>query len=1148
MKKSITYNLQEIYSLSNKQKLSFLQFLFFFIISHFTIAQSSVLAKGEWYKIATTRTGVHKIDANFFKKTGIDISKINPQNLKIFGNGGGVLPQVNSAARLQDLTENAIEVFGESDGKFDQTDYLLFYAESPHTINYNIDNQSFTHQNNPYSDTTFYFLNIADTKGLRIKSQVLVNATKNVNSFDDFMFHELDQKNIISSGGRDLGGSGREWYGESFGATSEISFDLKTEGIIPNSSIKITSAILGASFTATKMSLKLNTDSLVGIQNLINIGADTYDVKGYENVKTFSAISNGKATQKLTFSFDKNKLSSSVAYLNYFEIQTKRKLQFYDQQTIVHSIESLANVNTNFIIAQATTSHKTWNISNPLFPENTPFQINNSEANFGTETQSKLKTFVLFSDKNLLEPIYAQKIANQNIRATQVPDLLIVTVKNWREQAERLADFRRKNDGLEVAVVNIDEVYNEFSSGSPDPTAIRDFGRFLWLQNPQKFKYLLLFADATFDYKNLIQYADINTHLTIPTYESRESLHPVRSFSSDDYFGFFKENKGDWAENNDGNDTIEIGIGRLPVKTIEEAKNVVDKLIYYARNQRTSGSWRRKISFVADDGDANIHQEDANDIAEILAKNSKDLIVNKIYLDAFPLIATANGSAAPTANTAINKSINEGTLIINYSGHGGTDGWTEEKIVTREQIQNWRNLNNMPIFLTATCSFGRFDDPGNVSGAEIAMLSPKGAAIGLLTTTRPVYSNTNFLLNNAFYEAFSSKSNNLKRMGDIFKSTKNNSLSGYIKGKIHYSDVFNRNFSLLGDPSMKLAYPKDKVNLTKINGQKPESQVLKALSKITLEGEIVNLETGLFKNNFNGKILVSVFDKPSEVSTIGQKTSKFYYKTYRNKIFEGQVNVTNGAFKVNFIVPKDINYQLGHGRVNFYAVSSDSTLDATGSFNELMIGGSESITNNDTEPPKVELSVDENNLFTAQISDASGINISQAGLGHEMILMLNDTMQVSVNQYFTSEEDYTKGVIKYPFGQLPAGNYTVKLKVWDTYNNSTEVSLRFIVENKRLMITKAFNYPNPFSDLTNFYIEHNAENQDLSFKLRVFDSFGKLFFEKEESCFVCDKSIILGMKIEPKDWTNGTYFYKIVLHSSTENATTSSTGKMVFWK
>ena len=1116
----------------------FFLFLLFPYLSSY--AQPSVLSKGEWYKIATTRMGVHKIDANFLKRAGIDISKVNPQNLRIYGNGGGLLPQANNIPRPTDLTENTIEVVGENDGKFDASDYIIFYAESTHQVIYNTDNQQFTHQNNPYSDSTFCFLNISDTKGLRIKNQALVAATKSVNSFDNFSFHEIDQRNIVSLGGKDLGGSGREWYGESFGLSNEQNFELKTEGILPNSVIKITSAILGASFVSTKVSIKLNTDSLIGTQNLRTIGAGTYEVKGNENIQTFSSISNGKNTQKLSFIFDKNGQNSSVAYLNYFEIQTKRKLQFYDQQTVVRSIESLANKTTNFVISQVSLQQRIWNITNPLIPENISIQTNNLEASFGVETSDVLKTFLLFSENNLIEPNNIQKITNQNIQQSQTPDLLVVTVKNWREQAEKLADFRRKNDGLSVIVVSIDEIYNEFSSGKPDLSAIRDFARFLWLKNSQKFKYLLLFGDATFDYKNIIQYSSVNTNLMIPTYESRESLDPVRSYASDDYFGFFEETEGQWTENEIGNHTLEIGIGRLPVKTEDEAKNVVDKLIFYANNPKTVGNWREKISFVADDGDNNIHQKDADDISKLTAETNKDLIINKIYVDAFPQIATANGAIAPQVNKALNKAVNEGSLIINYSGHGGTDGWTEEKILTREQIQNWRNLNNMPLFLTATCSFGRFDDPANVSGAEMAMLSPRGAAIGLLTTTRPVYSNTNYLLNSAFYKALSTKnSNNSLRLGDILKQTKNNSFSG----------VINRNFSLLGDPSMKLAYPKDKIVLTKINGQSPEKQTLKALSKVQFEGEILNLVNNTRRTDFNGKILISVFDKPSEVSTLNQKKDgKFLYKVYRNQIFEGKVEVKNGIFKVNFIVPKDINYQLGQGKVNFYAVLADSTADAIGSYGELMIGGSETNIESDTQAPKISLSVDENNVLKADVSDENGINISQAGIGHEMLLTLNDTLQIVANQYFTSENDYTKGIIKYAFGKLPAGAYTVKLKVWDTYNNSAEVSLKFIVESEKFKILSVYNFPNPFEELSNFHIEHNAENQDLTFKIEVFDGLGKVVFEKHETCYSCDKTVNLGMNIEPKNWIKGIYFYRISAHSSTENTTSTASGKMVFWK
>jgi hypothetical protein len=1114
-----------------------LNLLFFTIASY---AQSSVLFKGDWYKIATTRTGVHKIDANFLKKAGINISAINPQNIRIYGNGGGILPQANNATRPTDLIENAIEVFGENDGKFDASDYIIFYAESPNEIVYNIDNQQFTHRNNPYSDSTFCFLNISDTKGLRIKSQTFLAATKSVNSFDDFSFHEIDQRNVVSLGGKDLGGSGREWYGESFGLASEQNFELKTEGILPNSVMKITSAILGTSLVSTKVSIKLNTDSLLGTQNLRAIDNGTYSIKGNENLQTFSSISNGKNTQKLTFIFDKNGQTSSVAYLNYFEIQSKRKLQFYEQQTLVRSIESLANKTTNFIVSQASSQQKIWNITNPLIPENISFQTTNSEASFGVETGGILKTFILFSENNLIEPITIQKIANQNLRQSQIPDLLIVTVKKWREQAERLADFRKKNDDLDVLVVNVDEVYNEFSSGKPDLTAIRDFARFLWLQNPQKLKYLLLYGDATFDYKNLIQYSSINTNLMIPTYESRESLDPVRSYASDDYFGFFEENEGEWLENSEGNHTLEVGIGRLPVKTEDEAKNVVDKLIFYANNQKTVGNWREKISFVADDGDGNIHQKDADDISKLTAETSKDLIIKKIYVDAFPQIATANGAIAPQANQSLNRAVNEGSLIINYSGHGGTDGWTEEKILTREQIQNWRNLNNMPLFLTATCSFGRFDDPGNVSGAEMAMLSPRGAAIGLLTTTRPVYSNTNFLLNSAFYKAFSSvNSNKSLRLGDILKQTKNNSFSG----------VINRNFSLLGDPSMKLAYPQDKIVLTKINNQSPEKQVLKALLKVQFEGEILSATTNNRRTDFNGKILISVFDKSSEVSTLNQKKDgKFLYKVYRNQIFEGRIEVKNGIFKVNFIVPKDINYQLGQGKVNFYAVSTDSTTDAIGSYNELMIGGSETNIETDTQGPKISLSVDENNVLNANISDENGINISQAGIGHEIILTLNDTLQILANQYFMSEDGYTKGVLTYTFGKLPAGEYSIKLKVWDSYNNSAEVSLKFIVKNEKYKILNAYNYPNPFEEATRFFIEHNAENQDLILKIEVFDGLGKVVFEKQETCYSCDKIVTLGMNIEPKNWTKGIYFYRISANFSAENTISTTSGKMVFWK
>ncbi|MBA4851803.1 type IX secretion system sortase PorU [Emticicia sp. BO119] len=1108
------------------------------------LAQSSVLSKGTWYKIATTQTGVHKINAAFLRKAGMDISKINPQNIRLYGNGGALLPQANNEARPNDLIENAIEVIGETDGKFDESDYVLFYAESPHTVFYDASIRKISHENNYYSDSTFYFLTIGDTKGLRVKTAPDIPSSQTITTFDDFRFHELDQKNLISSGAKELSGSGREWYGEAFGINTEQSFDHTIAGLVPNSTIKITTSAVGTAYISTQLGLKLNNANVGNLVfNPIRAGQydikGIYDLKGTETTSTFTAsIPSGNAL-KLTYTFNKGNQSSATAYLNYFEIQSKRTLQFYDTQTLVRSLESLNNVNTLFKVTNANAQSKIWDITHAQVPDNIAYTLNAAEASFGLATQDSLKTFVLFTDKNLLEPGTIQAIANQNLHETEVPDLLIVTLPEWNAQAERLADFRRTNDKLSVMVATIDEVYNEFASGKPDISAIRDFARFLWLKNPTKFKYLLLFGDATYDYKNNNQFAYVNPALFIPTYESRESLNPIFSFASDDYFGFLENHEGEWAENNQGDHTQDISVGRLPVKSVEEAKNVVDKLIYYANNARTIGKWRSKVSFVADDGDGNIHQEDADRIASLIENQDENLFINKIYVDNYKQISTSTGTIAPDANKTLNKVVNEGSLIVNYSGHGGPDGWTEEKILTIDQIESWRNLSNMPLFLTATCSFGRFDDPSVVSGAEIAMLSPRGGAIGLLTTTRPVYSYTNFLLNNAFYSAFVLEKQQMNwRLGDIFRHTKNNSLSG----------VNNRNFSLLGDPSMKLAYPTDKVTITRINNQPPENQTLKALAKVNIEGIIQESGSDKLKTDFNGYVIISVFDKPSTVSTLGQKTDKFSYQIYQNKIFEGKVAVKNGNFSVNFIVPKDINYQLGTGKITCYAVLADSSNDAIGSFERILIGGSEAVTGIDTKGPEIELFVDKNNILEAKISDDSGINLSQAGIGHEMLLTLNDTLQVIVNQYFMSDEDYTKGLLKYAFGKLPAGVFTVKLKIWDIYNNSTEASLEFIVENEKFRLLQAYNYPNPFQGATSFLIEHNAEGEDIEFEIKVFDKSGRTIFEKSELCYSCFQTLNIGMNIDPQDLTVGIYFYRITARFLDHRIKTYASGKLVFWK
>ena len=1129
-------------------------FLFLIIIfSQKTIAQNSVLAKGNWIKIGVISSGIHKLDANFLQKSGLNLAQINPQNIKIYGNGGGMLPQANNLPRAKDLIENAISVEGEADGRFDSQDFILFYGQSPHRISYDSLAKSFKHQFNIYSDTTFYFLTVSDNKGLRIKDQNSITATQEITAFDDYDFHEIDRKNILI-------GSGREWFGEEFFNDKENIFTFKFSGIQPKTIIKITSSMAAQALKPTEFILKANGQNIgnLPLNEILEVrqdGTNKYAEKGSTNMQEFEIVSDNfinVTDLKIGFTYDRKTLTSGVGYLNFVGVQAVRNLKLYGNQTIFRSLESLKYSASKFTLNESSTSLKIWDISNQQIPQNQIYTSQNQKLNFGVGT-STLKEFIVFNNNNFLEPISTQKINNQNLQNIEVPDLLIVTSEILRKQANRLAEFRRQNDKLIVQVVSTQEVYNEFSSGKQDITAIRDFMKFLYDRNPLKIKYLLLFGDACYDYKKRVNVVDDFTkNIYIPTYESRESLNPIYSYNSDDYFGFLENNEGNWEENDYGNHSLEIGIGRLPVKSVQEAKDVVDKLIYYSSSKNTLGDWRSKIAFVADNGDGNIHQEDADAFAKRVNLQNPDYQTNKIYVDAFPLIVSPGIQRSPEAKKSLIKTLQQGVLIMNYNGHGSEEGLTDEQILRVGDIQGFTNYNNMPLMLTATCQFGRFDDPNQVSGAELAILNPKGGAIALLTTTRPVFQNTNFVINKAFYESvFKPINGKMPRLGDIIIYTKNNSFKG----------VINRNFSLLGDPSMRLLYPDNEVVITKINDKNiAKNDTLKALSKVKLEGEIRLFGTQTKANNFNGVAQIKVYDKLKNLQTLGSVGGKFAYQQYQNLLFEGQVKVQNGSFNGTFIIPKDINYQYGEGKIFVYAQTTDATNDAVGS-SKPIIGGANNENLFDNQPPKINLflndegfvengQTNENPIFIAKLSDENGLNLATDGLGHEMILTIDDTAKVVVNQYFINKlDDYKNGEIKYNFKNLSEGQHQLKLKVWDTYNNSAESSLQFrVILNKNNILNNVFCYPNPFNQSTNFSFEHERVGDDFNIIIEIYDSYGRLIKQINENAYKISSpydKILWNISEDSIPIVTGNYFYRIFAKSLTSTYLATGSGKMV---
>ncbi len=1116
-------------NLRSKRRISPFPFLlsYLFFASLLCTAQSSVLATGSWYKIGVTQSGIYKLTAADLQKMGVSTATLNPRTIRIYGNGGAMLPQRNASFRQTDLVENSIFLEGETDGTFDAADYVLFYGQGPHVVRYDSIAGQFTHQTNLYSDTTYYFLTVGTEPGKRIGNQPsLAGATQEVRSFDEYIFHEKDRFNVLASG--------REWWGEKFDALTTQTIPFELPGVVTGQPARITVSVMAQS-TANSQFIVNAAGQSVGSVALLPITTGTYDLKGTVGTKSFNLAPAGSSLP-VTLTFER---SNGVGYLNWLSIQALRELKLYGEQTTFRSLESFKQAQLRYVIRGATADLRVWDISKILFPVNTEYRLQNSEISFEAAGQ-QWKEFVVFNPRaTLLKPVSTQRMANQDLHGLVTPELLVVVPSIFLVEAQRLAELRRTHDGLRVAIVTTEQIYQEFSSGKQDITAIRDFIRHLYQQSTD-LQYVLLFGDASYDYKNRLP---DNTNF-VPVYESYQSLHPIFSYSSDDYFGFMENSEGEWAETAAGDHTLEIAIGRLPVQTIAEARTAVDKLIRYAQNPETLGDWRQKVAFVADDGDANTHQLDADRLANSIETNHKTYAFQKLFLDAYPQVSYANGQKSPEAISAIDQAIDNGCLIMNYTGHGSELGWAQEQILGIEQINRWHNRNRMPLFVTATCEFGRYDDPERVSGAELAFLKANGGAIGLITTTRPVFSSSNYAVNVAFYNSvFEPINGQMPRLGDVMKYTKNNSLSGSI----------NRNFALLGDPSMRLAYPSEQAVITKINNNPFASQqdTLKALSEIMLEGEIRNAAGNLLPT-FNGTVQTTVLDKSSQATTLGTESARMNFRQQNSILFKGKTSVRNGQFRVTFVVPKDIGYSVAEGKISLYAQQSDEKRDAAGA-TTVLVGGSNPSPATDNQPPTIRLfmndttfvsgeQTDTNPVLLANLSDENGINTSSAGIGHELTATLDDSLSVVLNAYFTASTDtYQQGNVIYSFQNLTPGKHRLTLRAWDTYNNAADASLEFTVVAAPFRIWELSNYPNPVTKTTNFAFEHNRPGEDLTVQVHIYAANGQIISSLTQDIPFAPS------RIDTMNWNltslgihklvAGIYFYRVVVRSIADSTT-----------
>lgn len=1079
---------------------------------------------------------------------GFDPSTVDPRKIKIFGQGGGMLPQPNNVARPLDLIENAIVIQGESDGKFDKQDFILFYAEGPDEFRFDNKREIFFYQNNLYSDRNFYFLTVAEDPGKRMQvSENLGTDFPVIRDFNDFVHHELDQLKLIDPK------SGREWYGEKFGlSTNELKVSIPVNGIRAGTSVKLVSDVLSQSYTSSSFKVYVN-DVLVNEQKIPAVPNTRYGVKGIHKRDTFlldatTLGADARSTQEVKYAFIKGS-GSSEGYLDFFLLSFTRALALYGHQTAFVSGASLANPVSQFEISSMTADASVWDITDPANSKIQDLSFQDGQATFSTTTD-QLKEFIVFTS-TIEAPTFIGKVTNQNLHALPTPNLVIVTHPLFKNEALRLAAHREAFSQWQVLVVTPEEIYNEFSSGRQDVSAIRDFVKHLRDKNPNALRALLLFGKCSYDFKDR---SPGNTNFVI-TYESRNSLHPLQTFSSDDYFTFLENNEGQWGEDPAQNHTLDIGVGRLPVKTEEEARISVDKIIDYDTNKKNFGTWRKQIVFVADDGNredgyTTLHQSQANQLSEFIEDLNPDADTRKLFIGSYTKQVKANGETIPKLEDDIVRSFDRGSLIINYTGHGSEKQWADEKVFSDVTIRELEN-KTYPFLVTATCEFGRHDNPYEISSAELGIIQKNGGVIGLVTTARPVNAFTNFNLNLAFYESLFQKENGFySSIGEVFRRTKNKSVSG----------VANRNFSLLGDPSLTLALPSNTVQITSIKTA-TGSDTLKALSTVIAKGEIRNA-TGEKLTSFQGIAEVTLFDKETDFVTIG-RNDPFRYKQWYNALFRGQATVTDGAFEIEFVIPKNIAYQVGPGKLSLYAMDAEAGTDAIGSYTNFKIGESEPNVAVESNPPQLRLFLGDTTFvnggitapdtwLVAHLKDDTGINISSYGIGNNIVATLDDDADSFIlNDYFVaSPDDPASGWVNYPIKDLTSGKHRLTVTAWDVHNNSSVAVIDFFVTNgEALVIETIGNYPNPFQENTTLFFTHNRSGDDLQAQVFIHDLSGALLKNYEITVIDSDYRVNL-MEIHSPDETGkkllaGLYLARVVVRSLTNGSKNEQVTKLI---
>ena len=1121
--------------------------IFIFYCSQFYLsnlnAQSVPISQGKWVKIALSKQGVYQITGNQLKAWGFTVPFASSQ-VQLYNYNTANLVEKNSDKMAVGLFENSIDVQDGNDGQFDNQDYFLFYSQGNVQWQWNIELQKFEHSKNMQGDSIYYFITLGK-EGKRIqKLNSNLTATENMDSFDDHWLIEKDSINILNSG--------QLWWGPPMGIgvgkQSKITNTLNMEGWVVNSDLicklnyAAASSISPANFEFLLNDQKIRTTAINPISGFVyddaaNIVLDTF------RYQLNTALLN---TNLASLNFTVNYLSAnsnSTGWINYIELQGKRKLGFYSNKSIGFTNPNNVGLGkvVQYQIKDVDATTKFWDVTQPENPIELNCSIQNGVGNI-IQKADTLRSFFGVTKLGYESPSFVElmNVDYPSLLNTPAVDYLIITASNYLKAADSLAKFHTLRHGLKTFSTTTSKIFNEFSGGQPSPIGIRNYIKYLFDKAKQNNtiapKYLLLLGIGNFDYKKI----DLQTQ--VPAYESASSNSILTSYATDDFYAIIKA--GD--DINTPNDIRELAlsVGRVPAKNSNEADSAIRKLINY-QNGKNVGAWKNQLTWIADDGDYNLHLQQAEEIVTDLKLKQPNWNQKKVYLDFFPATNSSAGNTYPLANNMVKQMVNNGTLILNYTGHGNYSRLAEEAVITQSEIQQWDNAQKLPLMITASCDFAPFDQPQLSPIGFDAFLKDAKGIIGLVAASRLVFAYNNKEINNEYIQQLLVPDSNgiYKSVGAALQNAK---MASWKKGGDH-SNAFK--FNLMGDPALQLAKPSFTVNLEKIN-QKVfiGKDTLKAGGKYQVAGTVKS--NGNLLSQFEGLLEFTLFDIPKLQKTLANISTSMPVNItiQENILFKGKAAVHNGLFAIDFILPKEVALRQGALRMQFYASNTNADMDALGVYDSLYVNEFSENISTDTIGPQFEHVyindtlnnykpnswINSNSNLYIYLKDSSGIQTSGNSLGHDISLVIDGASQspIILNNYFTADiNTYQSGKVIYALPSLSEGPHQFIIKAWDLIGNSNKDTLNIMVPNSNnLNIRNLSNFPNPFHANTRFSFEVSQTinlNKSLVYNIDIYNNLGIKQLSKTFETGLVNNRVVVGNFDEIATLPAGTYFYKL---------------------